>query len=197
MLVELPSLAAVRAYEHEARRMQAAGALPAGIEIVAAARTILFADVDDCASLAQELRAWQPPAAEAASGGGREVRLPVVYDGPDLPEVARLWGVSPAEAVELHTGWRHEVAFIGFSPGFAYIAGLPDERRVPRLERPRTAVPRGSVALADEFTGIYPRPSPGGWRLIGRTEAEMWDATRTPPALLAPGDVVVFVPLDR
>ena len=95
--------------------------------------------------------------------------------------------------MSLHTGATYEVAFCGFAPGFAYLTGLPPQLQQPRLDSPRTKVPQGSVGIAGEFTAAYPRPTPGGWRLIGRTEITLFDAKAETPALLAPGDKVRFV----
>jgi allophanate hydrolase subunit 1 len=121
------------------------------------------------------------------------VTVSVRYDGPDLEEVARLTGLAPAQIVERHTRGSHHVAFCGFAPGFAYIAGLDAGLRVPRRATPRTRVPAGAVAIADGFTGVYPRASPGGWHLIGHTDLVVFDLGRDPPALLAPGVRVRFV----
>lgn len=129
-----------------------------------------------------------PPRAPATA-----VEVPVTYDGPDLAEVARLTGLSEGEVVAAHTGGDWRVAFGGFAPGFAYLVGGDPRLRVPRRESPRTSVPAGAVGLAGEFSGVYPRPSPGGWQLVGRTALVMWDAERDPPALLAPGATVRFV----
>jgi 5-oxoprolinase (ATP-hydrolysing) subunit B len=95
------------------------------------------------------------------------VEVPVPYDGEDLDDVAQLTGMSPREVVARHCAGEHIVAFCGFSPGFAYITGLDPALRVPRRPSPRTKVPAGAIALADQFTGVYPRTSPGGWRIIG------------------------------
>jgi len=116
-----------------------------------------------------------------------------VYDGEDLAEVSRLTGLSTEAVVEAHTGTPWRVAFGGFAPGFFYLAGGDPRLVVPRRDSPRTAVPAGSVALAGEFSAVYPRRSPGGWQLLGRTTAPLWDLDATPPALLAPGDTVRFV----
>jgi KipI family sensor histidine kinase inhibitor len=124
---------------------------------------------------------------------GRLVDIPVVYDGPDLEEVARLTGLSPEEVVARHTGAEHVAAFLGFQPGFAYLIGGDERLHVPRREVPRTHVPGGAVAIAGPYSGVYPRDSPGGWRLLGSTTSVMFDPTREPPALLAPGDRVRFV----
>jgi KipI family sensor histidine kinase inhibitor len=120
------------------------------------------------------------------------VRIPVVYDGPDLAEVADRSGLSAAEVIAAHTGPTWRVAFAGFAPGFAYLVGGDGRLAVPRRESPRTRVPPGSVALAAGYSAVYPRASPGGWQLIGHTDSAMWDLTRDPPALLRPGQRVQF-----
>lgn len=150
------------------------------------------------ASRAREV-ARSGPRARASDGGGRRpvVELPVVYggdDGPDLDAVAELTGLRPAEVVELHAATEYGVWFLGFAPGFGYLGPMPDELVVPRLATPRERVPAGSVAIAGPQTAVYPFAMPGGWRLIGRTRATLWDARRDAPALLAPGDRVRFVP---
>lgn len=128
-----------------------------------------------------------------AGPAGRLVEIPVVYDGPDLDEVARLTGLSPEEVIARHTGAEHVAAFIGFQPGFAYLTGGDTLLHIPRRDVPRTRVPGGTVAIAGPYSGVYPRESPGGWRLLGSTTALMFDPAREPPALLAPGDRVRFV----
>ncbi|MEU4669240.1 5-oxoprolinase subunit PxpB [Amycolatopsis sp. NPDC023774] len=125
-------------------------------------------------------------------GSPREVTLDVYYDGEDLALVARDAGVSAADVVTLHTEAEYTVAFTGFAPGFGYLTGLPDALRQPRLESPRTKVPAGSVGIGGEFTGVYPRESPGGWRLLGHTDTTLFDPTAERPALFAPGDRVRF-----
>jgi inhibitor of KinA len=144
---------------------------------------------------------------ECASGAAvdenhlrRLVEIPVRYggaDGPDLGYIAETAGLSEADVVALHTAGPMPVLMIGFMPGFPYIGGLPPRLRVPRRAEPRTAVPVGSVALANDQTGIYPSRAPGGWHLIGRTEAALFDPLCVPPALLAPGDLVRFVALSQ
>ncbi len=109
--------------------------------------------------------------------------------------MAALWGVPPEEAVRIHTAPEYVVAFCGFAPGFGYLTGLPARYEVPRRATPRSAVPAGSVALAGPYTGVYPRSSPGGWQLLGRTALPLWDTGRTPAALLAPGTRVRFTPV--
>jgi KipI family sensor histidine kinase inhibitor len=162
-------------------------------EVVPAARTVL---VHAQPHALAELRALPPdPAARpAAPAPAASVELAVRYDGPDLADVAAELGISEAEVVERHARAEYVVAFCGFAPGFAYLRGLDPALHVPRLAEPRTRVPAGSVGVAGEFTGVYPRVSPGGWRLLGRTDAPLWDLARTPPALLTPGTRVRFVP---
>jgi len=121
-----------------------------------------------------------------------DVVIDVVYDGEDLDEVARLTGMSPAEVVAAHTAAPMRVGFGGFAPGFGYLIGGDPRLHVPRRAEPRTHVPAGAVGLAGEFSGVYPRVSPGGWQLIGRTDAVLWDVDRDPPALLTPGTRVQF-----
>lgn len=124
-----------------------------------------------------------------------DVQIDVVYDGPDLDEVARLTGLTTDEVVAAHTGTPWRVGFGGFAPGFAYLVGGDSRLEVGRRAEPRTKVPTGSVGLAGEFSGVYPRESPGGWQLIGRTAADqaaLWDVNREKPALLTPGMWVAF-----
>ncbi|MEP9380841.1 allophanate hydrolase subunit 1 [Nocardioides sp. KR10-350] len=158
-------------------------------EIVPAAATVLFDDVASPDALRAALADWTPSGAVPA---GPLVELPTAYDGPDLAFVARHWGVGDAEVVERHTTLEFTSAFCGFAPGFAYLTGLPEEWVVPRLESPRPRVPAGSVGLAGPYCGVYPSASPGGWRLLGRTEVPLWDLARDEPALLAPGVRVRF-----
>jgi KipI family sensor histidine kinase inhibitor len=121
-----------------------------------------------------------------------DVEIDVTYDGADLEEVARLAGLTPDEVVAAHTAAPMRVGFGGFAPGFAYLVGGDERLNVPRRADPRTRVPAGSVAIAGEFSSVYPRESPGGWQLIGHTDAVMWDIDRDPPALLTPGSWVRF-----
>ncbi|MFL6143989.1 MAG: 5-oxoprolinase subunit B family protein [Labedaea sp.] len=196
VLIELDSLDAVAAVRVALAGAAGRGELPGLVELVPAARTVLagfrpgagnwqrLTAVLDAADLAH------PPAGEP-----RRVNLPAVYDGPDLDLVARTAGVSPAEVAELHARTEYTVAFCGFAPGFGYLTGLPEPLRQPRLDTPRPRVPAGAIGVAGEFTGVYPRSSPGGWRLIARLarDAEaLFDAGREPAALLAPGDLVRF-----
>ncbi|MFA4081030.1 5-oxoprolinase subunit B family protein [Mycobacteroides salmoniphilum] len=120
------------------------------------------------------------------------VTIPVRYDGLDLEEVAEHTGLGVDGVIAAHTGAAWTVGFCGFAPGFAYLVGGDSRLAIPRRADPRTKVPAGAVALAGEFSGIYPRESPGGWQLIGSTDAVIWDLDRNPPALLTPGTRVQF-----
>lgn len=189
-LVEFPDLDAVR-------RMYAALARnpPSGtVDLVPAARTLLVRfdpAVADPARLADALRATEPDG--TAEAGGDLVSIPVRYDGADLSDVAGYTGLSVREVIDAHTGAEWTVAFGGFAPGFAYLVDGDPRLAVPRRPESRTRVPAGAVGLAGSFSGIYPRASPGGWQLIGRTEVPLWDVTRDPPALLTAGTRVRFV----
>jgi KipI family sensor histidine kinase inhibitor len=151
----------------------------------------------------EAVRSLLGAALRRATGGparapGPLVEIPVRYggrDGPDLAEVADRTGRSEADVVGLHAGREYRVYLVGFVPGFPYLGVLPEELDLPRRATPRVRVPAGSVAIAGRQTGIYPFASPGGWHLIGRTDTLIWDARRDPPALLAPGARVRFVPV--
>ncbi|WP_307844446.1 5-oxoprolinase/urea amidolyase family protein [Actinotalea solisilvae] len=143
------------------------------------------------AAAAAALRSLRPPPRAAA--GRRAVALDVVYDGPDVDDVARLTGLSPDAVVAAHAAGEWTAAFAGFAPGFVYLVG--DFPPVPRRDSPRTAVPPGSVAVGGAYSAVYPRRSPGGWHLLGRTDALLWDASADVPALVRPGDVVTFRPV--
>ncbi|KUM83407.1 MULTISPECIES: 5-oxoprolinase subunit B family protein [Streptomyces] len=190
LLVEVSSDEEAQALHAELVRRRTEGSLSVR-EIVPAARTVLLDGLADPVRLAAQLTASEVPPAPPRP---REVvELPVRYDGPDLADVAAHWGVSPEEVARVHAGTEFTVAFCGFAPGFGYLTGLPAHYDVPRRATPRTAVPPGSVALAGPYTGVYPRSSPGGWQLIGTTDAVLWDHARVPAALLSPGTRVRFV----
>lgn len=146
-----------------------------------------------------KLRLAPEAVAEAISpaDGRADVVIDVVYDGADLDEVARLTGLAPRDVIAAHTSTLWRVGFGGFAPGFAYLVGGDERLNVPRRSEPRTKVPAGSVGLAGEFSGVYPRESPGGWQLIGRTDARLWAVDRDPPALLVPGQWVQFQEVAR
>ena len=170
---------------------------PAGLgEVVPGGSTVLVvaAEGASVAALRAALEALRPgPGAATGGDDGPLVEVPVRYDGPDLADVAELTGLSPEEVVAAHTEQTWRVAFGGFAPGFGYLLGEDRRLRVPRRGRSRTAVPAGAVGLADDYTGVYPRESPGGWQLIGSTDLPMWDLHRDPPAVLTPGARVRFV----
>lgn len=191
LLLETPTPAYARALAAELRRRRDRGELGPVDEIVGGEVTVLVDGVNDPAGLASRVRSWViPPQADV---DGPLVEVPVRYDGADLAEIARRWGVTEAEAVRLHSAVEYRVAFCGFAPGFAYLTGLPARLHLPRRATPRTRVPAGAVALAGPYAGIYPRSSPGGWQLIGRTELVLFDAGRESPALLTPDTRVRFV----
>ena len=185
LLVEVADPAGV------ARTLRAAP--PAGVlEVVPAAATVLVvhapgADVRRLEALLAEV--CPTPTDEAAA----EVVIAVRYDGDDLHDVAALCDLSVQDVVRRHQAAAYTVAFCGFAPGFAYLRGLDPALVVPRLATPRVRVPAGSVAIADTWSAVYPRESPGGWRLMGHTDATLWDLGRPSPALLAPGTRVRFV----
>ena len=155
-------------------------------EIVPGSRTVLLDGVADPTVLAHTIRGW--PAPSGLTRRSRRVDIPVTFDGEDLSFVAAHWGMTVNQAVARLAETVFTVAFCGFAPGFAYMRGLGSA--VPRLDKPRTKVPAGSVALAGEFAGIYPTASPGGWRLVGRTAIALFDVDSDPPAVLTPGTTV-------
>jgi KipI family sensor histidine kinase inhibitor len=192
LLVEVDGLPEVLALTAAVRDARPTGVL----DVVPAARTVLVV-VEPGTNLAGLERTVIELSGPALSGSiepseGETVEVAVVYDGPDLVEVARLTGLGEDEVVAAHTATPWRVAFGGFAPGFAYLSDGDPRLTVPRRDEPRTAVPTGSVGLAGEYSGVYPRSSPGGWQLIGRTDAVLWDAERDPPALLTPGGFVRF-----
>jgi KipI family sensor histidine kinase inhibitor len=189
LLVELDDLDAVLALTAAVRAERIDGVL----DVVPAARTVLVVtepgtELDPLVKRVTSLSIGS----ESALPEGETVEIAVVYDGPDLAEVARLTGLSEDDVVAAHTGTPWRIAFGGFAPGFAYLSGGDPRLSVPRREEPRTSVPAGAVGLAGEYSGVYPRSSPGGWQLIGHTDAVLWDADRDPPALLVPGGAVRF-----
>ncbi|WP_405091862.1 allophanate hydrolase subunit 1 [Micromonospora sp. NBC_01392] len=181
----------VEAWRAELWHRRAAGEL-AAVEIVPAAVTVLLDGVPDPAATAARIAGWHLRNTTDRSTAA-EVRVPVTYDGEDLPTVAGHWGVDVPTVVDRLRRTEFRVAFCGFAPGFAYLTGLPPELAVPRLTTPRTRVPAGSVALAGPYAGIYPAASPGGWLLVGRTELILFDVRADPPARLTPGTRVRFV----
>ena len=202
VLVEVDGLDQVLALAQAVRRAVTSGepGLLDVVDVVPAATTVLvtFGEIGDLPTLR---RALLRLASEAAAADGdlteaaETVDIAVHYDGPDLDEVAELTGLTRRDVIEAHTGQSWRVAFGGFAPGFAYLSGGDPRLQVPRRAEPRTTVPAGSVALADRFSAVYPRTSPGGWQLLGHTDVVLWDTERDPPALLRPGTAVRFVEL--
>jgi KipI family sensor histidine kinase inhibitor len=164
------------------------------LDIVPAARTVLLKLDGPGRQSAVRRRLGTLNVAPDAQGTtpSEPIGIDVVYDGADLAEVATLTGMTTAQVVEAHTATPWNVGFCGFAPGFAYLVGGDPRLAVPRRSEPRPSVPAGAVGLAGEFTGIYPRRSPGGWQLIGHTAAVLWDIDRPNPALLTPGMWVQF-----
>ena len=182
-LVEVPDAVAAASLAAWART----SGLPA-VDVVPAAASVLFDGIAP-GEVEAALPGWTAGGVDTA---GPLVRVPVTYDGADLDAVAGHWRCPVEQVVEEHTSTDFVAVFCGFSPGFSYLSGLPAGRAVPRLATPRPRVAPGSVALADTWCGIYPSASPGGWLVIGTTDALMWDADRDPPALLSPGTRVRF-----
>lgn len=206
LLAQYPGTAEVLAAAAAVRELDPAHL----IDLVPAERTLLLVgsaarDLPDFAALLRDL-----PASAGQAGAGDEVSIDVVYDGEDLAEVAELLGMSTGALISAHSGTLWTAAFGGFAPGFAYLLPEPAQEadagadagaapvgppwEVPRRAEPRTTVPAGAVGLASRYCGIYPQPSPGGWQLIGRSDAPLFDADREPPALLTPGTRVRFTP---
>ncbi len=196
VLCEVASAAQALALYQQLR----AAAVPEGAigELIPAARTLLLC-FDPVRITAEELIAWvvqsAAPSPEVPPDfAGSTLLLPVHYDGEDLAEIAQVRACTIAEVVRWHTDTRWQVCFMGFTPGFGYLASADTSGVViPRRAVPRVTVPAGAVALADEFCGVYPRESPGGWQLLGRTDVSLWDLRQRTPASLWPGRPVRFV----
>ncbi|MFE0420612.1 5-oxoprolinase subunit B family protein [Streptomyces tendae] len=190
LLVETSGSAAVRQITEWLHTSEYAPLLD---DVVPGGRTVLIrasrAPLDE---LARVLGEFSPQDGSAATSS-RTVEIPVAYCGEDLKEVCERAGVSPERFVKEHTGAEHHVVFFGFTPGFAYIDGVPEVLHVPRRATPRTRIATGAVAIANGFTVVYPGGTPGGWNLIGRTDLPpLWDIEREPPNLLSVGDRIVF-----
>lgn len=189
LLVETEDLEQALALFEQLRDADLAGVR----EVVPAARTVLLRfdpSLTDIASLRAHIETL--PLERAGSHVGETFDIPVIYDGEDLADVATILGCSVEEVIRRHTAAVHTVAFTGFAPGFAYMTSDDPTMDVPRRKSPRVRIPAGSVALAGQFSGVYPTESPGGWQLLGRTPVSMWDLSRLRPALLVPGDRVRF-----
>lgn len=163
--------------------------------VVPAARTVLVTLHPGASRTEVEswLRGVEPTSSRHTGAG--IVEIPVVYDGEDLDDISAATGLTVAEVIERHAAATYRCAFCGFAPGFAYLRGLDESLHLPRRPSPRTRVPAGSVAIAAEYGAVYPSASPGGWHLLGRTNAPMWRTARRPPALVGPGSAVRFVPV--
>jgi KipI family sensor histidine kinase inhibitor len=208
VLVELGGpvgLATASKVQHMARVIEAAVAGEPGWGSAVPAATSVLVGIDpvdpgtDAATerLRRIVETAGPVPALESGPGSRLVEIPVRYggaEGPDLDAVAERLGLPAAGVIELHASTTYHVLFLGFAPGFGYLGVVPPALVVPRRDEPRVRVPSGSVGLAGELTAVYPIESPGGWQLIGRTEAVLWDPTRSRPATLAPGDAVRFIP---
>jgi len=194
LLVEPTDPATTLAWYTAARSALESGELPGAVDLVPAASSLLVridrsrATVGQAAAALGALQVGTSPRSP-----GRTVELTVRYDGPDLAEVASALGWSTDRLVAEHTARTWLSAFTGFVPGFAYLEPDRPWPTVSRRADPRTSVPAGALGLADRYSGIYPRTTPGGWRLVGTTGTVVWDLAHDPPALLAPGTVVRFV----
>lgn len=169
--------------------------LPGQLDVLAAAETVMIKAESPSAARRMAAILLAMDLTAPAHSAGSLVVIDTVYDGDDLAEVAALTGLGKDGVIAAHSGQVWTVAFGGFAPGFAYMVGENQVLEVPRRNSPRTAVPAGSVALAGNYSAVYPRSSPGGWQLIGRTGASMWDLSRPQPALARPGDRVRFRPV--
>jgi KipI family sensor histidine kinase inhibitor len=181
LLIECSTASEVQAWQATLWQRRERGLL-AATEIVPGERTVLLDGVDPRVDLA----GCSPPD-DTSPSNGRLIEVTTVFDGDDLGFVAAHWGMSAEAAVGRLTETEFTVAFCGFAPGFAYLRGLDPALTVPRLGAPRPKVPAGAVALAGNYAGIYPTASPGGWRLVGHTDQNLFDVRREPPALLTPG----------
>lgn len=198
LLVELDDLDEVLALYTALYTALGEQRLPGVVDLVPAARTVLVVidpATTELSRVAAAVRATTPR--YDAPREGDLVEVPVVYDGEDLAEVGTLLGCGPDEVVRRHCGPEWRVAFCGFAPGFGYLTSSDWDWDVPRRSSPRTRVPSGAIALAGEFSGVYPRESPGGWQLIGHTDLAVFDLSRDPAALLRPGNRVRFVQAGR
>lgn len=182
-----------------------AAALPAVLELVPTYRSLLVqydvraATFGDMSAALRGVMADARPAAGAQPSGRKVFELPVVYgggDGPDLEDVAEHAGLPAEEVVRIHSGADYRVYMLGFAPGFPYLGGMDERIATPRLATPRVRVPAGSVGIAESQTGVYPMETPGGWRIIGRTPAPLFDPGADPPVAILPGSFIRFVPVS-
>jgi KipI family sensor histidine kinase inhibitor len=194
LLIELADLDAVGGLHRALLHTPPTGVL----ELIPAARTVLVTydpEVTTFEALARRVREYEVSGGIAATGP--LVEIPVHYSGADLDAVAEMTGLDRVEIIRRHTAPEYTVAFCGFAPGFGYLTGSDPVLHLPRHSTPRVRVPAGSVAVAGEFTAVYPGESPGGWQLLGSTDLAMWNVDRDPPALLAPGHRVRFIEISQ
>ncbi|WP_256978847.1 MULTISPECIES: allophanate hydrolase subunit 1 [unclassified Rhodococcus (in: high G+C Gram-positive bacteria)] len=197
LLLEPADHTSVDALTHLLRRSPVDGVT----DVLPAAQTVLIttdsrSDLGEVERRLHELFADFEPTSHVEDAEVEAIRIPVVYSGGDLGEVARILGISTDDVIAEHTRRTWRCSFVGFAPGFGYLASSEPGLAVPRREESRTAVPAGSVALADGYSAVYPRRSPGGWQLIGRTSVSTWDTHNPQPALITPGCSVQFVAED-
>ena len=189
LLIELPDVEAVHALADLIRGHDDADRLT---ELIPAARTVMLIGPRDVLTrIGDDVQNFEPSAASV--GNPRTIEIPVRYDGADLEDIATRVGLSIEEIIAAHSGAVYSVDFFGFSPGLAYISGTPQAIRVPRRDNPRTRVPVGAVAIANEYTVIYPAATPGGWSIIGSLDGPpMWDTDADPPTRVGLGDRIEF-----
>lgn len=195
VLAEYDSLGEVMAAAAHVRDAASRGRLAGVVDVVPAARTVLVhhSGALDPGAVAAVLADVAP----VEQGSAPLVEIAVRYDGEDLDAVAAASGLTAVQVVELHSAGEYTAAFCGFVPGFAYLVGLDPRLHLPRRATPRTRVPAGAVAIAAEYSAVYPSATPGGWHLIGTTDVVLWDDGRDPPALIAPCTRVRFVPVGQ
>lgn len=175
--------------------------VPGIIDTVPAAQTLLVTfdtkqlTPNRCAEIIDSIELT--PGSKGSIELADTIEIPMIYDGPDLKAVAQLTGLSVEDVIATHSGTVWTAAFGGFAPGFYYLIPQSPLWDIPRLESPRTKIPAGTVAVAGEFSAVYPQQSPGGWQLLGTTEIPMWDVDRWQPSLLKPGDSVRFVQVNK
>jgi KipI family sensor histidine kinase inhibitor len=188
-LLDLPDNVSVHQWAATVRSAELTGIL----EVVPGLRTLLIT-IDASQTSLATVRSFLETVRPAATVSGAPSRhvIDVAYDGEDIDEVARMTRMTPTEVVAAHTGTPWTVAFCGFAPGFSYLVGGDARLHVPRRDESRVRVPAGAVAIAGDFSSVYPRVSPGGWQLIGHTDTVLWDTHADTPAVLVPGDVVEF-----
>ena len=177
--------------------------IPGLTDIVPSYRSLLVYYDPLCLSLSEleeQLAALEQNLDQSALKAPTVVDIPTLYGGeygPDLDHVAEHNGLEPKEVIQIHSGAEYLVYMMGFTPGFPYLGGMSERIATPRLQTPRTAIPAGSVGIAEKQTGVYPIRSPGGWQLIGRTPVQLFDPVRDPPVVVVPGDYIRFVSITE